>query len=194
MKDNRSVTYYSLYPEWKENTNYYLFDIARKGDIDLISFIIRYRNPLVKINYTDIAGGAAQGGHRDILERALRKGANNIYWIAKMAAKGGNLDIVTDMVNREVRNFDGIAEYAAEGGHLDIVKYAINNGATNYDKIAEGAATAGYLEIVKYILNTNISYFLQNPILLINISDIAHIFNHQDIVNYIREYQIVHHI
>jgi hypothetical protein len=141
-----------IYPNWQINPNLYLFDISKKGDKDLLAYIIKYRNPRSYIMYDYIAAGAARGGYRDILYRAVRKKENEFMSI-KEKVTFNNL----------------IASEAASGGYLDIVKYAVSKGATNFSQIARNAARYGQFNIVEYAVNNtrnNGMEKLENPHLI----------------------------
>jgi hypothetical protein len=197
------------YPNWDTNPNKYLYDIAREGNLGLISYIIKYRNPQVKIDYNEIAAGAAGAAGApkaagaaekekvnqeilEILERAVNKGANDFERFIKQASLGGNLNILKILVylagiNKIPVNVNMIADVAASEGNLDIVAYAIENGAYNFQNIAETAGLKNKTNILNLIV-------MIADIDLAPIEFDAEIHNNIDILTWIDQYRLTHKI
>lgn len=191
------------YPNWDTNPNKYLYDIAREGNLGLISYIIKYRNPQVKIDYNEIAAGAAGAPKEaekekvnqeilEILERAVNKGANDFERFIKQASLGGNLNILKILVylagiNKIPVNVNMIADVAASEGNLDIVAYAIENGAYNFQNIAETAGLKNKTNILNLIV-------MIADIDLAPIEFDAEIHNNIDILTWIDQYRLTHKI
>ncbi len=75
--------------------------------------------------------GACKGGHLDIIELMIDKGAN---WGLEGACKGGHLDIIELMIEKGAKDWNWGLEGACEGGHLDIIKLMIKKGAEPLDE------------------------------------------------------------
>ena len=94
---------------------------------------------------------AALGGHMNIVQLMLDKGATDYDRALARAAEGGHMDIVQLMLDKGADPNWGIAR-AAEGGHMDIVQLMLDKGATDYNKGLSGAASGGHMDIVQLML------------------------------------------
>jgi len=92
---------------------------------------------LLLIKYLDLAKGdydtamklAAQGGHRNLVDFFISKGADN--WNSGMfgAAQGSHHDLVDFFISKGSKNWNRGMEGAAKGGHKDLVDFFISKGA-----------------------------------------------------------------
>jgi hypothetical protein len=73
----RLKTLDDLYPDWRNHPEFYLYRISEDGDIDLLLFILHYKNSLYYLYYNPIAIGAAKGGHINILKFGIKRGATS---------------------------------------------------------------------------------------------------------------------
>jgi hypothetical protein len=125
---------------------------------------------------------ASVGGHGDIVNQMLQRGANEYNWAMLGAAQGGHLDIVNQLIKRGANEYNWAMVEAAQGGHQDIVNQMLDFGATDYNGAMAEAAEGGHTEIVKQMLDlgaTNYNQAMAN----------AKEYGHQDIVNLIQKYQ-----
>ena len=77
-----------------------------------------------KMNEEIFIKNAAVTGDKRVLEYKIEHGYKNYNWIAYGAAQGGHKDIVQWMIDLpEKRDYDWIAQEAAAGGHKDIVNF-----------------------------------------------------------------------
>jgi hypothetical protein len=77
--------------------------------------------------------GSCKGGHHELAELMIDKGANNLNWGLHYACLGGHHDLIEFMISKGADNFNGGLSGACEGNHLDLVKLMISLGATQCD-------------------------------------------------------------
>jgi len=102
-------------------------------------------------DWTDIGLDAARNGHINVVELALKYGADPNR-IAEVAAHNNHSDIVQLAIDRGADNVNDIAEYASDFGRVDILKLVIRYGADVWGDIAVGAARGGDVELLKEAL------------------------------------------
>ena len=74
--------------------------------------------------------GACHGGHRDLAELMIAKGAINWDWGLGGACHGGHRDIVELMITKGAANWNEGLYGACRGGHRDMAELMIAKGAT----------------------------------------------------------------
>lgn len=79
--------------------------------------------------------GVALGGHMELVERMLEKGADPDMGLAGAAA-GGHMELVELMLEKGANPTDGLS-VAARGGHKEIVKLLLEKGADDNQLPAE---------------------------------------------------------
>lgn len=128
--------------------------------------------------------GATEGGHLDLVEYFLEKGAerseDSFYYAAKNgspeilkffdfqtveqkrvrlegASSGGHLDLVKLILreDRKVVSIENGLLAAANRGHLEVVSLFVEYGAKNLLLPIREAAKKGHLPVVKYLLTKN---------------------------------------
>tara|TARA_R110001599_G_scaffold348704_1_gene576198 strand:- start:112 stop:753 length:642 start_codon:yes stop_codon:yes gene_type:complete len=104
---------------------------------------------------------AAKGGHIDIVQLMLDKGANNYNTIMRFASENGHIDIVQLMLDKGADNFNEAMSYAALGGHIDIVQLMLDKGANDFKESISSAA--GNMDIVRLL--TDAEKGLGKPVL-----------------------------
>jgi ankyrin repeat protein len=72
---------------------------------------------------------AARGGHMNIVQLMIEKGANWWNWTLYKAARGGHMDIVQLMIEKGADHCNEAMVAAARCGHIDIVQLMIDKGA-----------------------------------------------------------------
>lgn len=93
---------------------------ARYNHADVAECCITVSNK--KANYSDVAVGAAEGGHLDLVKLAIKKGARNYRAMAEAAAKNGHLDIIKH-VDGKYKTYYPILIAASRGGHVRVIEY-----------------------------------------------------------------------
>jgi hypothetical protein len=93
---------------------------------------------------------AAKGGHRDLVDLFIQRGAND--WNLGMygAAEGGHRDLVDFFIQRGATDWNSGMARAAEGGHRDLVEFFIQKGADDWVLGMECAALEGHRDLVKF--------------------------------------------
>ena len=66
---------------------------------------------------------AAEGGHKDLVDFFISKGANYWNWGLLGAAKGGNKDLLDFFISNGANDWNCGLFGAAKGGHKDLVDF-----------------------------------------------------------------------
>ena len=105
------------------------------------------------ININTALARAADGGHRDIVELMIEKGATRLCLIFALscAAQGGHRDIIGLLIEKGANDFNSALCMAAAGGHRDIVELMIEKGATDFNWALYRAAEGGHRDIVELL-------------------------------------------
>src|SRR3989304_3071504 len=77
---------------------------------------------------------ACQGGHRDLVDFMIEKGAKDWNQGLWSACIGGYCDIVKLMIEKGANDWDGVLHYACEYGYCDIAKLMIQKGANDWNE------------------------------------------------------------
>ena len=98
---------------------------------DFSLLLIKYLD-LAKGNYNTAMKLAARGGHHDLVDFFIYKGAD--YWNTGMqgAAQGGHHDLVDFFIYKGANDWDSGMFGAAQGGHRDLVDFFISKGAREW--------------------------------------------------------------
>jgi hypothetical protein len=88
------------------------------------SFLIKYHN-----NPNGGLAKACRGGHRDLVDFMIQKGATDWNWGLKGACQGGNRDLVDLMIEKGATHWDRALREACLGGHPDLADFMIQKGA-----------------------------------------------------------------
>jgi len=105
--------------------------------------------------YDYIAYGAARGGHRDLVIRMMRTGANQWNFMVS------SMSVVCHRGSIKIghNHWNSIAHSAAEGGHRDIVMDMVRMGASDYRGIRDIANRGGYRDIVEDMEGLMYNYY-----------------------------------
>ena len=94
---------------------------------------------------------AAKGGHLDILQSMMDRGATYLEESMAAASEEGRLDIIKFLISKGAQDFNQSLTSASAYGQLDIVKFMIDNGADDFDWALEEAIRNEHLDIVKLL-------------------------------------------
>ncbi len=96
--------------------------------------VIKIRK-IIKMNLNWNFGlyGACIGGHIDIIELMIEKGAGSWNGGLQCACRGGHINIVKLMIEKGASCWSWGLYDACHSGHIDIVKLMIEKGATRCD-------------------------------------------------------------
>ena len=119
------------------------------GNIEVVNMIINSHN---YEHYEYGLKGACRGGHLEIINMMLSKGATNYNWGLEGACLGGHLELVKMMLDLGANNYNKGLDNACLGGNIAIVNLMINLGANNIDESLNSAWVGGHFEIFKLLL------------------------------------------
>jgi len=92
--------------------------------------------------------GAAEGGHKELVDLFIKNGANNWNFGMFGAAEGGHKELVDLFVKKGANDWNHGMCCAAEGGHKDLIELFIEHGANDWNWGMRGAAQGGHKELV----------------------------------------------
>jgi len=105
-----------------------LLEAARQGSLESINELIKQG---ANVNFGMF--GAAEGGHKELVDLFVKKGANNWnYWMCG-AAKGGQKELVDLFVKKGATDWNWGMRCAAKGDHKELVDLFVKNGATDWN-------------------------------------------------------------
>jgi len=104
-------------------------------------------------NWNDGMMSAAKGGDKDLVNFFIEKGAD-YYWNFGMlrAARGGHRDLVQFFIEKGADHWDWGMLSAAEGGHRDLVQFFIQKGANEWNFGMYRAARGGHRDLVEFFI------------------------------------------
>ena len=92
---------------------------------------------------------AAKGGHRDLVDFFIKKGAKDWNLGIYGATQGGHMDLINFFIDKGADINWGL-ETAARGGRRDLVDFFIQKGADNWVGGLYNAANAGHHDLVQF--------------------------------------------
>ena len=95
---------------------------------------------------------AARGGHQDLVDFFIQKGANDLNTGMENAAEGGHRDLVEFFIQKGANNLDRGMYLAALRGYKDLVNFFIQKGANYWDGGMAGAARGGHRDLVEFFI------------------------------------------
>jgi hypothetical protein len=96
---------------------------------------------------------ACSGGHRDLVDLMLSKGATNYDWGLWSSCRGGHPDLVKLMISKGAIGHDWGLWEACRGGHRDLVELMLSKGTTYYNWGLSGACHGGHPDLVKLMIS-----------------------------------------
>lgn len=124
-----------------------LYFSCKGGNLDIIHLWIEHE---VDLNIG--LQGACNGGHRDIIEYMIQKGANDFNCgLLYGTCSGGHLDIAEYMIELGASEFDYGLEGACESGHLDLAEYMIQKGANKFEDALSIALQNRHPRVIKML-------------------------------------------
>ncbi len=136
------------------------FNICKDGDMTKVLDEMRFDTEYF-FGYSVLNGlaGACEGGHKEIIELMIEKGASNFNQGLSHACSGGHIEIVELMISKGANDFARGLKVACNHNHKDIISLMLKKGNNTFtfktwNKILEEACRNGYKEIVELsILN-----------------------------------------
>src|SRR3989344_3238609 len=93
-----------------------IFEAAHQGSLFRVNELIKQG---ADVNYG--MRGAAEGGHKELVDLFVKKGANNWDWGMHGAAEGGHKELVDLFVKKGANDWNYGMYSAARGGHKELV-------------------------------------------------------------------------
>src|SRR3989344_596329 len=105
-----------------------LYEAARQGSLFRVNELVRQG-----INVNSGMYGAAEGGHKELVDLFVKQGANSWDWGMYGAAEGGHKELVDLFVKNGANNWDWGMIGAAVGCHKKFVDFFIEHGAYDWN-------------------------------------------------------------
>jgi hypothetical protein len=96
---------------------------------------------------------ACQEGHLDLVNLMISKGANDWNWGLSGACRNGHLDMANLMISKGANEWNWGLINACLGGHLDLANLMISKGADNWNWGFSTACEGGYLDLVRFMID-----------------------------------------
>lgn len=131
----------------RQNGSYKIHLAARFGMRLVLAFLVKTNPP--EYYWNEGLSGACRGGHRDIVDMMIEKGAYN--WDRGMteACEGGHTEIITLMIENGASWWSWAMIGACRGGNMDILNWMIAKGGDDWNWGMAEACRHGHLEVVK---------------------------------------------
>jgi len=150
FKENDELSIlYPKYTEWFDSRCLYL---ACKYNLLSVIKWVTTNDRFKELDWNAGLRGACKGGHQDIVQGMIDKGAKD--WIGGFvcACCYGNQDIVELMIEKGANNWNLGLFGACRGGHQEIVQLMITMGATDWNGGLYAACEHGHKEIVELMI------------------------------------------
>jgi hypothetical protein len=96
---------------------------------------------------------ACSGGHLDLVNLMIEKGADDWDWGLGGACRGGLLDLVNLMMEKGGTDWTWGLRCACSGGHLDLGNLMIEKGATDWNWALFHACLGGHPDLVNLMIS-----------------------------------------
>lgn len=143
-----------------ELITYCLYYVCKTGDLEVIDLLLKNTNELVNIvNFEECASGASRGGHIDILELFISKGASNWNECMNEACKGGHMNIIEFMIAKGANDWNLCLNTACLYRHLEISKLMIERGGNDFNSCMSNACYCDDLDFVRTMIEKGATDF-----------------------------------
>lgn len=188
--NHKDVLQYIYEKYWHGDLEFGLFGTAFGGHRDLLEYFIRKLQEQDNINVNDLDTAlmkAAEGNHKEIIQRLIALGANDWLLGLQGAAKGGHKNLVDYFISLGTDGIYNAALSAAEGGHKDLVEYLKTKGSACLDTPMSVffiyAAQGGNIDLVKSSISKKFTYAT-----LIKAVECAAYHGHKQVLEFLFEY------
>ena len=120
--------------------------------IELILDKIKEHNNTLSY-FNAILMGACQGGHPDLIEYAISKGADKMNHGLSEACHNGNINIIELLIKNGANNWNYGLDSACMSGNREAIDLMIEKGATHFNNGLINACCFGHLEIAEYMID-----------------------------------------
>jgi hypothetical protein len=126
------------------------------GSIEKVLELIKNGNT----SWTKGLVGACEGGHLQLAQLMVSKGANyRGPWSFICACRSGNWDLVMYLISLGRDDWELGLYGACFGGHKNLVDFFISKGAIYFDGGLYGACKGGHLHLIKFLISENKSIY-----------------------------------
>jgi len=108
------------------NTQYF-YTACEKGDCKYFNRFLKF-NSITSEKLEYVLENACQGGHMELVELMILKGAKNWDRGLEGACRGGDMKCVKLMIQKGTKNWDRGLQYAYAYGHFEIVNLMMQKG------------------------------------------------------------------
>jgi hypothetical protein len=126
-----------------------LFECAYFGSLELVEWIAP---KIIGWDWNEGLRGACQGGHQDIAQWMIEKGADNFSLGLRGACRGGHRSMAEWMIEKGAVCWDLGLRGACRGGHQAMAQWMIEMGADEWDYGLGDACRGGYQEMVEWMI------------------------------------------
>lgn len=130
---------------------------STKRDWNSIAFAGEYESCMLLCWPTcadDAMSGACRGGHLELAELMISKGAHCFEWGLASACEGGQLKLAELMISKGAKCFNwGLCD-ACKGGHVELAKLMISKGAINFNGGLSSACISGHLTLAELMISS----------------------------------------
>lgn len=95
--------------------------------------------------------GFCEGGHKELVEFIISRGATYWDWGLASACRGGHPELVRFMISKGARDWNRGLQAACRGGHKYLVIFMITKGASCWPWALRAALAGGHQEIAEWM-------------------------------------------
>lgn len=124
--------------------------------IEYRDFLSKYSGKLANNTYPNTFNNglaeACRGGHMDIIQLMISRGATNWQTGLEKACGKGHIEIAKLMISRGATDYNKGMLYACRGGNMEIVRLMISLGATCWNKALSCACYGGNINLIRFLI------------------------------------------
>jgi hypothetical protein len=132
-----------------------LRDAAENGD--RLSIVKCGYNEWITKCFDVVLHGACRGGHKDLVQLMINKGAGDLIGGFYYACEGGHREIIKLLIVNGVTSFDDGLYGACRGGQRDIAELMMIKGANNFEGGLFSACLGRHKDLMKLMINRGAS-------------------------------------
>ena len=134
---------------------------CKEGNMDIIKYMRHKGDNVLNIGLSDACEGKLRlpgnashplGGHMEIVQFLISKGANDWNNGLYYSCRGGHMDMVQLMIEKGADEWNVGFDGACEGGHMNIVQFMIEKGADEWNWGLRYACYGGHMDIIHLMI------------------------------------------
>jgi len=138
-----------------------LYSAAGEGHLPIVEWVWDYATRLeapvveesvLQETLNQILLDASEGGHSDVLEWAVNKGADDFNYAVWKAVRNGHPELLPRLLELGADDYDHVMQAASSQNYPLIVNDMLAKGATNYNSALSAAALGGNVAIFDQML------------------------------------------